>query len=82
MRALLALLMVLLALLAVLSAALSLGALASLNGGSSTALAALSAAEALLAGRLRLPLEAFWRAVAEGLLACLLVWLAAYVKPR
>ena len=85
MRALLGVLCAALAVLALLLAALALGALASLNtssAGSWSLLSALSAAETVLAGRLHLNLEAFWRALSWAGLCCAAVWLAAYVKPR
>ncbi len=82
MRALLILLTLLLTLTALALAALSLGSLASLNGGASPLLGAVSAAEGLLAGRLHVPLDAFWRAMVWAGLCCLSVGLAAYVKPR
>ncbi len=76
------LLTLLLTLAALVLAALALGSLASLNAAVPPLLGAMSAAEGLLAGRLHVPLDAFWRALGWAGLCCVTVWLAAYLKPR
>ena len=82
MRILLSILTVLLALLAFAWAALSLGAFAGLNPAAPGGLRLLSAIEGTLATTARVPLETFWRGVAEVVLAGASMWLAAYIKPR
>lgn len=85
-RAFLIVLTVLFTLIALAFAALALGSLASLNAGSPPLVAALSAGEGLLSGRLtgwlHLSLDAFWRSLTWAGLCCLCVWVAAYLKPR
>lgn len=82
LRVFLVLLMVVLAVAALGLAALAIGALASLNANVPPLLAAVSAAESLISGRLHVALDAFWRALAWASACCLSVWLAAFVKPR
>ena len=82
MRPFLVVLTLLLTLAALVLGALAMGSLASLNAAVPPLLGAMSAAEGLLAGRLHVPLDAFWRALSWAGLCCVMVWLAAYVKPR
>ncbi len=81
-RIVLILLTLLLTLAALALATLALGSLASLNASVPPLLGAMSAAEGLIAERLHVPLDAFWRALGWAGLCCLCVWFAAYVKPR
>ena len=81
-RVFLVLLTLLLILVALALAGLAFGSLASLNAAVPPLLAAMSAAEGLLAGRLHVGLDAFWRALGWAGLCCLCVWAAAYLKPR
>lgn len=82
MRIFLGILTVLFSLAALLVAPLAIAAFASINPAAPDALRLLSAVEGTLAARLHLSFDAFWRGSAYMGLACGLIWLAAYLKPR
>ena len=77
---------VLLALAGLAVAPLAIAAFASINPAAPDGLRLLSALEgtvsALVMTRFHFMLDAFWRGAAYVGLACLLIWLSAYVKPR
>ena len=82
MRIVLGILTVLLTLAGLLVAPLSIAAFASINPAAPDTLRLLSAIEGTVAARLHFTLDAFWRGAWYVGVACLLIWLAAYVKPR
>ncbi len=67
-------------------APLAIAAFAGINPAAPDALRLLSALEgtvsAVVMTRFHFTLDAFWRGAAYMGVACLLIWLAAYVKPR